>query len=457
MTSIFFLNAFDSLISISVVLLTVCRLSFSVSYHQEYILFSRRTHPAPITLELTIPAFDPLPPQYFIRVVSDSWIGSETLLPVTFAHLMMPDQSMPYTDLMDLTPLPTSALQNKQFEQLYAKFETFNPIQTQLFHVLYHTDAPVLLGAPTGSGKTLVAEIALLRMKRLNPTAKCVYIAPLKSLARERLKEWKKRLGGEPLKWKVLELSGDTHHDKRTLQNADVLVCTPEKWDLVSRGWQGEQGGKDFVKDVRLLVIDEIHLLGEERGAVLEAIVSRTRFISRLLEAEGRVNSATGQKKYDATRIVGLSTAVANPYDLADWIGIDVDGVHTGAKIGLYNFRPSVRPIPMEVHIAGFAGRHYCPRMATMNKPCYAAIKEHSPSKPVIIFVASRRQTRLTALDLINYAAGDENPGAFLGCSDQYAESVASTLSDESLRHTITYGIGLHHAGLSSQDREVYV
>jgi len=39
--------------------------------------------------------------------------------------------------------------------------------------------------------------------------------------------------------------------------------------------------------------------------------------------------------------------------------------------MGLFNFRPSVRPVPMEVHIEGFAGRHYCPRMATMNKPCF--------------------------------------------------------------------------------------
>lgn len=414
-------------------------------------------------MNLTLPAFDPLPPQYFIRVVSDNWVGSEALLPVTFEDLMLPDTSMPYTDLMDLTPLPVTALNNKKFEKLYTKFETFNPIQTQLFHTLYHTDAPVLLGAPTGSGKTIVAELCLLRMKRMNPKAKCVYIAPLKSLARERLKEWKKRLGGDPLKWKVIELSGDTHHDRRTLQTADVLVCTPEKWDLVSRGWRGVAGtdvdkkknARSFVKDVRLLVIDEIHLLGEERGAVLEAIVSRTRFISRLLKADPSVDLSSVDDKFEATRIVGLSTAIANPYDLADWIGIGNGDITEGPKVGLYNFRPSVRPIPMEVHIAGFAGRHYCPRMATMNKPCYAAIKDHSPKKPVIIFVASRRQTRLTALDLINYAAGDENPGAFLGCSDPYIESVASTLNDASLRHTITFGIGLHHAGLPSKDREV--
>jgi activating signal cointegrator complex subunit 3 len=294
-------------------------------------------------------------------------------------------------------------------------------------------------------------------MKTVNPQAKCVYIAPLKSLARERLKEWKLRLGGEPLKWRVLELSGDTHHDRKSLKEADVLVCTPEKWDLVSRGWRGRSGSapsKDFVKDVRLLVIDEIHLLGEERGAILEAIVSRTRFISRLLKNNDESNIEGGC--YDTIRIVGLSTAISNASDLADWIGIDMSKkACDGSTIGLYNFRPSVRPIPMEVHIAEFDGRHYCPRMATMNKPCYSAIKEHSPTKPVIIFVASRRQTRLTALDLINYAAGDENPGTFLGCNDKYISEVAETINDASLRHTIAYGIGLHHAGLSSKDREM--
>lgn len=425
-------------------------------YHQEYVQFSRKSHPDPMHLEIIIPAFDTAPTQYFIRAVSDSWVGSEVLMPVTCQHLLYPNETMGYTDLMDLTPLPVTALNDNYFERLY-NFPTFNPIQTQLFHVLYHTNAPVLVGAPTGSGKTIIAELALLRMKKVDPRAKCVYIAPLKSLARERLKEWQRRLGEEPLKWQVLELSGDTHHDKKSLQKADVLVCTPEKWDLVSRGWRGRNGGapsKEFVKDVRLLVIDEIHLLGEERGAILEAIVSRTRFISRVLKSNDEVHSH--QKDYDTTRIVGLSTAISNATDLADWIGIDtVSNSSSRSTVGLYNFRPSVRPIPMEVHIAEFDGRHYCPRMATMNKPCYSAIKEHSPTKPVIIFVASRRQTRLTAHDLINYAASDENPGAFLGCSDEYISNVAETVSDASLRHTITYGIGLHHAGLSSKDREI--
>ena len=93
--------------------------------------------------------------------------------------------------------------------------------------------------------------------------------------------------------------------------------------------------------------------------------------------------------------------------------------------------------------------------MATMNKPCFAAIKELSPTKPTLIFVASRRQTRLTAFDIISYAASDDAPKMFLGCSEMYVESVADRLKDEALRHTITFGIGLHHAGMSSSDRDV--
>jgi activating signal cointegrator complex subunit 3 len=161
------------------------------------VLFNKRNHPEVMELELTIPAFEPLPPQYYLRIVSDQFVGCENVLPVSFKHVMLPARHLPYTDLADLTPLPTTALSNPLFESLYvrkvtgtllhhltplcarryeSKFETFNPIQTQLFHVLYYTNKSLLLGAPTGSGKTIVAELAILRMKNLNPAKKAVYV-----------------------------------------------------------------------------------------------------------------------------------------------------------------------------------------------------------------------------------------------------------------------------------------
>lgn len=76
-----------------------------------------------------------------------------------------------FSDLLELQPLPVTVLRNKQFEQLY-KFSHFNPIQTQIFHCLYHTDNNVLLGAPTGSGKTIAAEIAMFRVFQQYPGQK---------------------------------------------------------------------------------------------------------------------------------------------------------------------------------------------------------------------------------------------------------------------------------------------
>jgi replicative superfamily II helicase len=129
----------------------------SRTYHNEYILFNRRNHPESTTLELIIPVFEPLPQQYYIRIVSDNWVGCESLIPVSFKHVLLEGLSSPtfFTNLFDLTPLPVRSLDEPRYEQLYAnRFDVFNPIQTQLFHILYHSDVPVLLGAPTGSGKT---------------------------------------------------------------------------------------------------------------------------------------------------------------------------------------------------------------------------------------------------------------------------------------------------------------
>ena len=52
---------------------------------------------------------------------------------------------------------------------------------------MYHTDNNVLMGAPTGSGKTVIAELAILRAFREHPGRSVVYVAPLKSLVRERV------------------------------------------------------------------------------------------------------------------------------------------------------------------------------------------------------------------------------------------------------------------------------
>lgn len=82
--------------------------------------------------------------------------------------------------------------------------------------------------------------------------------------------------------------------------------------------------------------------------------------------------------------------------------------------MGLYNFRPSVRPVPLSIHMHGLPGKHYCPRMATMNRPTFQSIRQYSPAQPALVFVSSRRQTRLTALDLIAFLAAENDPKQWL-------------------------------------------
>lgn len=205
-------------------------------YHKERFVLRKAGSTGEHTLSFTVPLLEPLPSQYLVRIVSEAWLGAETVLPLPLHSLQLPAAGQGHTPLLPLRPLPRAALANPAFERLYS-FSHFNPVQSQLFHAAYHTDANVLLGAPTGSGKTVAAELAVLRLLAAHPGRKAVYVAPLKALVRERMADWGRKLGGT-LGLRLVELTGDASPDIRALRSAHVLCTTPEKWDLVSRGWQ---------------------------------------------------------------------------------------------------------------------------------------------------------------------------------------------------------------------------
>ncbi|KAL9618637.1 MAG: hypothetical protein Q9160_006678 [Pyrenula sp. 1 TL-2023] len=406
-------------------------------YHHEYFILSRKKLMEIHELNFTIPLSDPLPSQIYVRAVSDRWQGAETVTPVSFQHLIRPDTENVYTNLLDLQPLPISALKNEILEEIYGqRFQFFNPMQTQIFHTLYHTSANVLLGSPTGSGKTVAAELAMWWAFRSKPGSKVVYIAPMKALVRERVLDWRKRLTRQ-MGLRLVELTGDNTPDTSTIRSADIIITTPEKWDGISRSWQT----RSYVRQVSLVVIDEIHLLGGDRGPILEIIVSRMNYI-----AAQTASSSGGQ---NTIRLLGMSTAIANAPDLANWLGVK-------QSVGLFNFRHSVRPVPLTTFIDGFPDqRGFCPLMASMNRPTFLAIKTHSPDKPVIVFVASRRQTRLTAKDLVNYCGMEDNPRRFVRMSEDELQGTLSMVKDSALREALSFGIGLHHAGLVDSDRSL--
>ncbi|KAH9778126.1 DExH-box ATP-dependent RNA helicase DExH14 [Citrus sinensis] len=360
-------------------------------YHSElFTLTKRMARGETQKLSFTVPIFEPHPPQYYIRAVSDSWLHAEAFYCISFHNLALPQARTSHTELLDLKPLPVTALGNNIYEALY-NFSHFNPIQTQIFHILYHTDNNVLLGAPTGSGKTISAELAMLHLFNTQSDMKVVYIAPLKAIVRERMNDWKDRLVSQ-LGKEMVEMTGDYTPDLMALLSADIIISTPEKWDGISQPYNSFAG--TFVN--------------------LQVIVSRMRYISSQTER--------------AVRFIGLSTALANAgpslIQFASFQNDDLAREMFGLALG-----------------EGYPGKFYCPRMNSMNKPAYAAICTHSPTKPVLIFVSSRRQTRLTALDLIQFAASDETPRQFLGMPEEDLQMVLSQVLV--CTSTLAWGVNL--------------
>jgi pre-mRNA-splicing helicase BRR2 len=264
---------------------------------------------------ITVRMFEPVPPNYFISIISDRWLHAETRLPISFKHLILPKNPPVSTPLLDLQPLPLSALHSKEFEAIYANsIKMFNKIQTQVFQALYTSDENVFIGAPTGSGKTICAEFALLRLWTKRDSLRAVCIEPYQEMVELRTNEWKAKFGKLQGGKEIVSLTGETSADLRLLEKGDVIICTPTQWDLISRRWRQRKN----VQNLGLLIADEIQMVGGEVGPTYEVIISRTRYVER----------QTGQR----TRIVSCGVSLANAEDLGKWMG--------ASEHAIFNFSP---------------------------------------------------------------------------------------------------------------------
>lgn len=400
--------------------------------HHEYFLLKQKFREDEHVVKMYVPVFDPLPPLYFVRIVSDRWLGSETVLPISFRHLILPEKYPPPTELLDLQPLPLSALNNEPFEKVFEEkgVNTFNPIQTQVFRTVYEGKDNVLICAPQGSGKTVCAELAILRHYDNNPEARVVYVAPNEDLANKTYTDWIERIG-DKLDKTVVMLTGEPTTDQKLVAKGWLIVSTPERWDNVSRRWKQRKN----VQSVKLFIIDDLHMIGATNGPVIEVVCSRMRYMANQLDS--------------SLRIVGLSASLANARDVGAWLGC--------SAAATFNFPPSCRPIPLEVYLQGYNLSHTASRLAAMVRPVYAAVTRHGGKlrpKPSLIFVPGRRQTRSTAVDLLTMAHGDGNPTRFLHISeqDETFQKLLDAIQDKALRETLSCGVGFMHEGTSVKD-----
>ncbi|XP_048169019.1 probable ATP-dependent DNA helicase HFM1 isoform X3 [Corvus hawaiiensis] len=206
--------------------------------------------------------------------------------------------------LRAVTEIPT------QFRSIFKEFPYFNYAQSKALDDLLYTDRNFVICAPTGSGKTVMFELAITRLLMEVPqpwlNIKVVYMAPIKALCSQRFDDWKEKFG--PIGLTCKELTGDTLMDDLfEIHHADIIITTPEKWDSMTRRWRDNS----IVQLVRLFLIDEVHVIKDEsRGATLEVVVSRMKTVQaslwRLLESHDAV---------PPLRFVAVSATIPNTQD----------------------------------------------------------------------------------------------------------------------------------------------
>lgn len=200
-----------------------------------------------------------------------------------------------------------------------------NEIQSIVFEQAYHGVDNMLICAPTGAGKTNIATMTMLRaMNRCeNPSdVRIVYISPMKALANELVDKFSSKFPH----LKTRESTGDIQLSQKELAVTNILVTTPEKFDVTTR-----KGGT-AMEGLHLLILDEIHLLNDDRGWVIESIVARL--------------FRTSERTQRRVRVVGLSATLPNYLDVADFLRVP-------RETGLFHFDSSYRPVPLLVHFVG--------------------------------------------------------------------------------------------------------
>ncbi|KAL2235048.1 UNVERIFIED_CONTAM: DExH-box ATP-dependent RNA helicase DExH17 [Sesamum indicum] len=223
-------------------------------------------------------------------------------------------------------------------------FRYFNSLQSECFSTCFLSDVNMVISAPTGSGKTVLFELCVMRLlskfisgdgkfTHLKGTLKTIYIAPSKALVQEKLRDWTKKLGH--LGINCLELTGDNeYYSIKSIQDTDIILTTPEKFDAVTR-YRIKDGGLSFFSDIALVLIDEVHLLNDPRGAALEAIVSRIKILSR--------NPKLQSSPLSLIRFLAVSATIPNINDLAEWLLAPAQGVK--------RFGEEMRPVKLTTKV----------------------------------------------------------------------------------------------------------
>jgi len=315
------------------------------------------------------------------------------------------------------------------------KFGVFNAIQSTCLDAVLKTPENLVISAPTGSGKTVLFELAIIRMlSEASVNTKCVYVAPTKALCAEKFKEWSTKFSG--LGIKICELTGDTVTNGKGVwgdaKSARVIVTTAEKWDSLTRNWGDHTR---ILSQIQLFLVDEVHILNESRGSTLEVIVARMK------------------KRGFSVRFILVSATVPNIQDVASWIGSSASSARPAQ---VFQFGDEYRPCKLSRHVYGIGrskGLNDFAYAHTLDGRLFEIIQRHSVNKPILVFCSTRKGTVTTAKVLAKeYEQAIKNKHQLPWTPPPKMDF---HFKDKDLAALAAVGIAFHHAGLNLDDRKL--
>ncbi len=309
---------------------------------------------------------------------------------------------------------------------LQGQITTFHPPQAQAIEKGVLDQKNVVVAVPTASGKTLIAELCMLK-SILHHNGRALYIAPLKALASEKYLEFKAKY--EKFGIKIGIATGDLDSPSKYLDRYQIVIATAEKIDSLLR-----QKASWLVNQLTVVVLDEIHVIDDEhRGPTLEILITRLR-----------------QMKPDL-QMLALSATISNAAEIAEWLDASLTFSHW-------------RPIPLK------EGVYYNDRIH-FNNDSVKVLKEDDGDDitkvtldtlrgggQVLVFVNSRRSAQASARELCSSVTHIIEPEA-----RQQLALIAKEIGDEpsatkvckKLADCVKHGMAFHHAGLRPKQRQL--
>ena len=311
-----------------------------------------------------------------------------------------------------------------------AGYETLYPPQEDAIKAGVLDGKNLVLASPTASGKTLVAELAVLK-SILEHEGKALYLTPLRALASEKFEDFQKYAEIEKSpgrKVRVAVTSGDYDSSDLHLSNYDVIISTNEKADSLLRH------RSPWIADVTVVVADEIHLITEaSRGPTLEVVLTRLLKINPKLQ------------------IIALSATIKNAAEIGEWL--DAAQITT-----------DWRPVPLR------EGVYYDGQIQFKDGSSRAI--PHSESNPifetaldvirdggqVLIFAETRRtavEMGKRAAALLRRSLPKPDRRGLESIAQRILSTGERTRLGETLAEQVLNGVAFHHAGLPGGHRRI--